>query len=84
MPTAIVADCHEAGSHIADIGCGSGQVEEKIFAKCPTARIFDIDSSAATLAIAQRRALHSRTSAVRCLGFASRVPSRILAAGPEA
>jgi ubiquinone/menaquinone biosynthesis C-methylase UbiE len=50
-----IAANHEPGHLILDIGCGSGQVAERLFEACPGAEIVGVDSSEPMLAMAKNR-----------------------------
>jgi tRNA (cmo5U34)-methyltransferase len=51
----IVADSYHAGTHILDLGFGSGQVEERILQRHPDTRVIGVDSSAAMIDLARQR-----------------------------
>lgn len=53
--TSVLANKYKEGEFIVDIGCGSGQVEELIFNKIPTAQIVGVDYSAEMLGVAKER-----------------------------
>ncbi len=53
--SSIIANNYKDGDFIMDIGAGSGQVEEIIFNKIPTAQIVGVDSSAEMIGVAKER-----------------------------
>ncbi len=53
--SSVIATEYNGGDFIADIGSGSGQVEEIIFNKIPTANIVGVDSSAEMISVAKER-----------------------------
>lgn len=53
--TSIIFNQYNEGDSIIDIGAGSGQVEEIVFNRIPTAKIVGIDSSTEMIKIARNR-----------------------------
>jgi len=51
----IICDSYNDEKHIIDLGFGSGQVEEMIFRRKPTAKVIGIDSSPAMIVLAHKR-----------------------------
>ena len=53
--SALLADAYKEGDWILDLGSGSGQVEEMIFERIPSARAVGVDSSPPMMALARER-----------------------------
>ncbi|GCE51022.1 methyltransferase family protein [Thermosporothrix hazakensis] len=51
----LIADLYQKGTHILDLGIGSGQIEELLFARRPESVVVGIDASRAMLDLAQER-----------------------------
>ena len=51
----VLASSYRPGAAILDLGIGSGQVEARLFARLPEARVVGVDGSAAMLALARTR-----------------------------